>query len=89
MLHYNTYCKKRFVVFPSPAGISLTKLSLACNNLIIPGRVEFVSDIQAGDGKIANHFLQCIECKYHGATGKSSFICTLHTAQPVLRQNVA
>ncbi len=31
------HCKKRFVIFPSPAGLSLTKLSLAGNNLIIPG----------------------------------------------------
>jgi hypothetical protein len=38
------------------------KLSLAGNNLIIPGQGEFgVSDIPAGDGKIANLFLQCIE----------------------------
>jgi hypothetical protein len=28
-------CKKRFTVFPSPDGISLTKLPLAGNNLII------------------------------------------------------
>ncbi len=26
------HCKKRLVVFPSPAGMSLTKLSLAGNN---------------------------------------------------------
>jgi len=37
MLH----CKKRLTVFPSPAGISLTKLPLARNNLIIPGQGEF------------------------------------------------
>jgi hypothetical protein len=29
--------KKRLAVFPSPAGMSLTKLSLAGNNLNIPG----------------------------------------------------
>ncbi len=29
------HCKKRLVTFPSPAGMSLTKLSLAGNNLII------------------------------------------------------
>jgi hypothetical protein len=39
----------------------LTKLSLAGNNLIIPVQGEFGhSDILAGDGKIANPFLQCI-----------------------------
>ncbi len=27
------HCKKRLAVFPSPAGVSLTKLSLAGNNL--------------------------------------------------------
>jgi hypothetical protein len=35
------HCKKRLAVFPSPAGMSLTKLSLAGNNLIIPGHGEF------------------------------------------------
>jgi hypothetical protein len=47
--------------------MSLTKLSLAWNNLIILGRESklfharesLVSDIPAGDGKIANLFLQC------------------------------
>jgi len=27
----NLYCKKRLAVFPSPAGMSITKLSLAGN----------------------------------------------------------
>ncbi len=31
----------KIVFFPSPAGMSLTKLSLAGNNLIIPGQGEF------------------------------------------------
>jgi hypothetical protein len=35
------HCKKRFMTFPSPAGMSLTKLSLAGNNLILPGQGEF------------------------------------------------
>jgi hypothetical protein len=30
------HCKKRFAIFPSPAGMSITELSLAGNNLIIP-----------------------------------------------------
>jgi hypothetical protein len=42
-----------FAIFPSPAGMSLIKLSLDGNNL--------VSDIPAGDGKIVNLFLQCID----------------------------
>jgi hypothetical protein len=29
------------MIFPSPAEMSLTKLSLAGNNLIIPGQGEF------------------------------------------------
>jgi hypothetical protein len=33
--------KKRLAVFLFPAGMSLTKLSLAGNNLIIPGEGEF------------------------------------------------
>jgi hypothetical protein len=34
------HCKKRFAVFPSPGGMSLTKPSLAGNNLIIPALGE-------------------------------------------------
>jgi hypothetical protein len=37
--------------------MSLTKLSMAGNNLIIPGQEEF--DFPAGDKKIANPFLLC------------------------------
>ncbi len=33
--------KKRFAIFPSPAGMSLIKLYPAGNNLIIPGLGEF------------------------------------------------
>jgi hypothetical protein len=33
--------KKRLKIFPSPAGMSLTRLSLARNNFIIPGEREF------------------------------------------------
>jgi hypothetical protein len=40
-LYIGLHCKKRLAVFPSPAGMSLTKLSLAGNNLIIPGQGEF------------------------------------------------
>jgi hypothetical protein len=36
------HCKiKRLAAFPSPAGLSLTKLSLGGNNLIIPAQGEF------------------------------------------------
>jgi hypothetical protein len=40
------HCKKRSAVFPSPAGMSLTKVSLAGNN-----------DVPAGDGKIGKPFI--------------------------------
>ncbi len=52
---YDLHCKKRLANFQSPAGMSLTKLSVAGNNL--PGRVLLVTT--AGDGKIANLLLQC------------------------------
>ncbi len=59
-LNIHLHCKKSLAIFPSPAGMSLTKLSLAGNNLIIPGHGEcWVSDTPVGDGKIANLFLQC------------------------------
>ncbi len=37
----NVLACKKGIVFPSPAGMSLTKLSLAGNNLVIPGQEEF------------------------------------------------
>ncbi len=50
-------CKKRLAVFPSLAGMSLTKPSLAGNIWIIPRQGEFmVSDVPAADGKTANLF---------------------------------
>jgi hypothetical protein len=36
----NIHCKNRLGIFPSPAGMSLTKLSLGGNNLIILGQRE-------------------------------------------------
>jgi hypothetical protein len=49
--------KKRLAIFPSPVGMSLTKLTLAGN--LFHTRESLVVDIPAGDGKIANLFLQC------------------------------
>jgi hypothetical protein len=43
------------MIFSSPAGISLTKLSLTGNYKLFPPRKSLVSDIP-GDGKIANIF---------------------------------
>jgi hypothetical protein len=50
-------CKKRFAIFPSPAGMSLIILSLDGNNLIIPapGRVWSVTS-RLGKGKSLTFF---------------------------------
>ncbi len=50
--------KKRLAIFPSLAGMSLTKLSQAGKNLstVFPSRESLVSDIPAGDGKTAYLF---------------------------------
>jgi hypothetical protein len=52
--------KKRFAIFPSPAGLSLTKISVAGNNLyktsLFPPRESLVSDNPARDGKIVTFF---------------------------------
>jgi hypothetical protein len=57
------HCKKRLASFPSPPWMSITKLSLARNNLIIPGQGEFVywHPGSAGDGKPKNLFFT-VEC---------------------------
>jgi len=57
------HCKKSFSIFPSPAGMSLTKFSLGGNNdviteLFLP-RGSLVSDIPAGDGELVNLFFRC------------------------------
>jgi hypothetical protein len=51
------YTVKKFNDFPIPSrDVTITKLSVARNNLIIPGQKSVVSDIPAGDRKIANLF---------------------------------
>ncbi len=50
------HCKKRLAIFLSPAGMPLTKLSLAGKNYIILSQGEFGYDIPAGEGKIAKLF---------------------------------
>ncbi len=61
---YSVHIKKS-MVFPSPAGMSLTKLFCLWVGIItlFPARESLVSDIPAGDGKTANLFLQCNNCK--------------------------
>jgi hypothetical protein len=55
--------KKSFSIFPSPARISLTKLSLGGNNFYVtslfPPRESLESDIPAGDGNIEKFFFGC------------------------------
>jgi hypothetical protein len=64
--HTNLYTLlKRSLFFPSPAGMSLTKLTLAGNNLIIFGRESLVSDTPAGNGKNDNIFYSvCMHYRY-------------------------
>jgi hypothetical protein len=52
--------KKKLAVFPSPAGMSFTKLSLVGKSLKFLARESLDSDIPAGDGKIANLFYSVI-----------------------------
>jgi hypothetical protein len=46
------YSVKEVAVFPSPAGMLLTKLSLAGNIKLSLARESLVSDIPARDGKV-------------------------------------
>ncbi len=56
-----THCKEELAIFPSPAGMSLTKLSLGGKKTkLFPPRKSLISDIPAGDGKTAKSFLQCM-----------------------------
>jgi hypothetical protein len=41
MLEKAVHCKKSLSISPSPAGMSLTKLTLTGNYLIIPGQGDF------------------------------------------------
>ncbi len=54
------YTEKSFSIFPSPTGMSLTKVSLGGNNDVIyklfPPRESLESDIPAGDGNIEKLF---------------------------------
>jgi hypothetical protein len=56
------YTVKKVKDFPSPAGMSLTRLSLDGNTVVklFPSRESLVSDIPTGDGKIANLFLYSV-----------------------------
>ncbi len=60
---YTVHRNESFSIFPSPSGMSLTKLSLDGNNDVIyklfPPRESLVSDIPAGDGNI-EQFFSCV-----------------------------
>jgi hypothetical protein len=75
------YTVKIFSIFPSPAGMSLTKLSQGVNYGVIsklfPPRGSLLSDILAGDGNIEKLFLQCTPVAHRPASAVS-----LHVAEP-------
>ncbi len=54
------HCKKKLAIFPSPAGMSRTKLFLAENNLITPVQGEFGLWHHSWGGKIANLFFYTV-----------------------------
>ncbi len=56
------HCKKRLAAFPSPAG-HLQNSPWPWIIKLCPARESLESDIPAGDGKIANLFLQCSNLK--------------------------
>jgi hypothetical protein len=75
------------MIFPSPAGMSLTKLSLGGNYDVIyklfPSMESLVSDIPAGDGKMGNLFSQIIvfnfkwvKKRFGAETQEINYFCT-------------
>ncbi len=69
--------KKRLAIFLSPAGMSLTKLSLAGKNLIFPARVSLESNIPGEDGKIDNLFYSAVFYSYSRSTNVQSLAMRL------------
>jgi hypothetical protein len=63
--------KKRFTIFPSPAGMSLTKLPLGRNNSVMtslfPPRESLVLTSRLGTGKSRTFFVRCTHTypQYH------------------------
>ncbi len=58
-LNQRLHCNKRLLIFPSSAGMSLTNLSLAGNNLIFPGQGEFGQWHSGWGRENLEPFLQC------------------------------
>ncbi len=77
---FSPHHKKSVLIFPSPAGMSLSKLSLGGNNDVIyklfPLRESLVSDIPAGGGNIEKLFLLSTHYRYSGRS--NSFLCVLY-----------
>ncbi len=65
--------KKRFTSFPSPAGMSLTKLPLGRNNSVMtslfPPRESLVVTSRLGTGNSRTFFLRCMR-RYRGGGGR-------------------
>ncbi len=91
------HCKKGFPIFPSPAGMSLTKLSLDGNYDVIYKlflhRESLVSDIPAGDGNIEKLFYSVVfqTAWFHIRTTRSTHsratcIYSIHTSQLKIEQ---
>ncbi len=61
--NYGKYTVKRFTSFPSPAGMSLTKLPLGGNNSVMtslfPARESLVVTSRLGTGNSRTFFLRC------------------------------
>jgi hypothetical protein len=78
------------MIFPSPAGMSLTKLSLGGNYDVIyklfPSRESLVSDIPAGDVKMANLFLQCTVGSHRSRENNSKAVNLSHFYENSLRE---
>ncbi len=69
MILLSMHRKKKVREFPVPSRDVTTKLSLGGNNdviteLFLP-RGSLVSDIPAGEGKLANLFLRCVLFAHH------------------------
>jgi hypothetical protein len=62
-IHITIHRKKRFTSFPSPAGMSLTKLPLGRNNSVMtslfPPRESWVVTSRLGTGNLRTFFLRC------------------------------
>ncbi len=81
---YIVYTVNKLSIFPSPAGMSLTKLSLGGNNDVIyklfRPRESLVSDIPAGDGNIEKFFFYGVQ--YHSTIGcwevRTTYFCKIN-----------